>query len=99
MELPKKIKRLYRHWPSHTEYRKKLQELNKIIKNEALTKQISFFINERIKIWKKKTLRTNPPYTKDSVLSKYRFCNIYREFDRQTIEFHTLLNPVRDNFP
>lgn len=39
------------------------------------------------------------PYTSDPILTKYRFCNIFREFDKQTIAFHTLLSPLRDDFP
>lgn len=39
-----------------------------------------------------------PPYTSDPILSQYRFCNVFREFDAQTIAFHTLLNPLRDDF-
>lgn len=67
--------------------------------NKELLEQIEWFINERLEIWKKKTAGEKPPYTRDSILSQYRFCNIFREFDRQTIEFHTLLNPLRNDFP
>jgi alpha-glutamyl/putrescinyl thymine pyrophosphorylase clade 1 len=106
MEIPTLLKKLYRHWDFHTE--------NKIIKGENFSKvskkyqennlhkkmmEIDTFVNERMCIWDKKTIGGKPPYTKDSVLSTYRFCNIFRELDRQTIEFHTLLNPLRDNFP
>lgn len=51
-----------------------------------------------MKIWEKKTAGLPAPYTDDPVLSKYRFCNVLRELDRQTIEFHTLLNPIRNDF-
>jgi hypothetical protein len=70
-----------------------------IFKDKKLFEDIEWFIHERLSIWKKKTADSPLPYTTDPILSKYRFCNIFREFDRQTIEFHTLLNPVKNDFP
>lgn len=52
-----------------------------------------------MRVWEQKTAGKEPPYTHDPILSQYRFCNIFRELDRQTIELHTLLNPLRDDFP
>lgn len=97
MELPDDIKKIYRHWNQHT--LKKNPEENGVVKDEKLFEEIKWFVGERISIWKKKEGGNIVPFTEDLVLSKYRFCNIFREFDRQTIEFHTLLNPLRDNFP
>jgi hypothetical protein len=91
MELPEEIKNLYRHWKFHTEKSKKEGYL-------PLPEEVLWFINERISIWEQKISGALPPYTQDLVLSKYRFCNIFRELDRQTIEIHTLLNPIRENF-
>jgi len=62
-------------------------------------KHLLWFINERVQIWEKKTSGKELPYTNDSILSHYRFCNIFRELDRQTIEIHSQLNPLRDDFP
>lgn len=64
-----------------------------------LSEELVWFINERLAIWKKKVAGNPAPFTNDPVLSKYRFCNIFRELDKQTIAFHQLLNPVRNNFP
>lgn len=99
MEIPLDLKNLYRHWEYHTEGEGKSVAGDKIFKDSKLYKEITQFVHERIAIWKKKTIGELPPYTKDKVLSTYRFCNIFREFDRQTIEFHTLLNPLLGDFP
>jgi len=93
MEIPTSLKKLYRHWKYHT-----IATINPIPK-DTIYINISEFVKERISIWKKKTLKENPTYTKDPILGTYRFCNIFREFDKQTIEFHTILNPIRDDFP
>ena len=98
MEIPDNLKILYRHWSFHTE-KKSVSKKVSVFEDSKLLSDIVWFIEERIKIWKKKVSGEKPPYTKDTILSQYRFCNIFREFDRQTIEFHTLLNPLRDNFP
>ncbi|QQR82777.1 hypothetical protein IPJ70_01560 [Candidatus Campbellbacteria bacterium] len=74
-------------------------EADILFKDKNLLKEISWFIEERNNIWKRKIIGEKPPYTKNPILSTYRFCNIFREFDRQTIEFHELLNPIRNNFP
>src|SRR3989338_7560125 len=87
MELPSELKKLYRHWDLHTVSETDPLLPIQILKNEKLFQDINWFIKERIDIWKKKISGEMPPYTKDPILSRYRFCNIFREFDRQTIEF------------
>lgn len=99
MELPAQLKNLYRHWKFHTIEIDTPLRLESLFEDKKLMEDISWFIDERLEIWRKKISGEKAPYTKDAVLSTYRFCNIFREFDRQTIEFHTLLNPLRDNFP
>jgi hypothetical protein len=91
MELPQELKELYRHWSGHVFVGKKMKS--------GVPKEVDWFIAERIRMWEQKTAGLPPPYTDDSILAQYRFCNIFREFDKQTIEFHTLLNPLRDDFP
>lgn len=97
MELPNNLKSLYRHWDFHVNPNIPVNSENPF-KDQELFKDISWFIKERISIWNTKIAGLAPPYTKDPILSTYRFCNIFRELDRQTIEFHTLLNPLRNNF-
>ncbi|MDP2655371.1 MAG: putative DNA base hypermodification protein [bacterium] len=92
MELPIHLKNLYRHWPLHTAERSKNC-------TKELPEEICWFVEERMHIWERKTSGLPAPYTDDPVLAKYRFCNVLRELDRQTIEFHTLLNPLRNDFP
>jgi hypothetical protein len=99
MELPSHLKNLYRHWGLHTSQNIRQLSPKEVFDDVKLYKDITRFIRERIRIWEKKTAGDALPYTDDSILSKYRFCNIFREFDRQTIAFHELLNPLRDDFP
>ncbi|MBP9771542.1 MAG: hypothetical protein KBD16_01295 [Candidatus Pacebacteria bacterium] len=98
MEIPASLKKLYRHWEFHTIPATTISP-SEVFANPALFEDIAWFIHERIAIWKKKTSGDQAPYTNDPILSKYRFCNIFREFDRQTIFFHELLAPLRDDFP
>lgn len=97
MEIPSNLKNIYRHWNFHVDA-STLAKSDLPFKDQKLFQEISWFIKERNGIWKAKVAGGAPPYTKDLILSTYRFCNIFREFDRQTIEFHTLLNPLRDDF-
>jgi len=61
-------------------------------------KEIEKFISERMNVWEKKEMKSEPPYTDDEIISKYRFCNIYRELDRQTIEIHSDLKVLEKDF-
>lgn len=99
MELPDDLKKLYRHWELYTIPPNRSLTVNQVFTNPKLFTALSAFIGERLSIWKKKVSGEKPPYTADLILRTYRFCNIFREFDRQTIEFHRLLNPLRDDFP
>lgn len=96
MELPQEFKTLYRHWDGHVQTRTSTPEP---LGGKKLFRAITSFVEERVCVWEKKYTKQSEPYTKDPILQKYRFCNMLRELDRQTIEFHELLNPLRDNFP
>ncbi|MFK5283986.1 nucleotide kinase domain-containing protein, partial [Lacticaseibacillus paracasei] len=47
-------------------------------------KELFTFIQERHDIYKRKQAGLPKPWTSDSILQKYRFCNVYRELDTQT---------------
>lgn len=93
MELPQNIYSLYRHWDDHTT---PLSAESSII---AIPEKLSWFIKERLRIWEQKISGGLPPYTNDPIMAKYRFCNIFREFDKQTLHYHGMLSPLRDDFP
>lgn len=92
MEIPKNLKTLYKHWETHT-----MQP--PVTSASELPEELIWFVSERMKIWEKKQNGELPPYTKDAILQKYRFCNIYRELDRQTINIHTHLKNLEKDFP
>ena len=96
MELPEHLQNLYRHWDLHTV---KHPPTAGSSPEDYLSEDLLWFLHERLSMWKKKEAHEDPPYTSDPILSQYRFCNVFREFDKQTIAFHTLLNPIRDDFP
>jgi hypothetical protein len=101
MHLPQNLLNLYNHWHLHTrQVDTKTHTLAPTFtpKDQALFKDILWFIKERNTIWEKKIKGEAPPYTTDPILATYRFCNIFREFDRQTIEFHQLLKPLTSDF-
>lgn len=98
MELPQHLRSLYRHWDKQLLHDQEIESPIRHFSDPALYQSVEQFIQERMSIWKRKQTGLLP-YTTDPILSKYRFCNIFREFDKQTIAFHTLLNPLRDDFP
>jgi hypothetical protein len=95
MELPAKIKSLYKHWNKHTQLPK--SSIRTTVDQELLN-EIIYLINERLSIYEKKENGSSKPFSHDPILNKYRFCNIYRELDRQTIFFHTILKPLESDF-
>lgn len=88
MEIPETLKNLYNHWELHTNEHQEHKNVN--VDKEVLD-SIGKFITERMRIWEVKS-------NKDPILEKYRFCNIYRELDKQTIGIHSLLKPSTSNF-
>jgi hypothetical protein len=94
MEIPQDLKILYKHWQSHTQKPKETENNLDV----EIIKHMDLFCIERQKIWEKKELHQNPPYTTNKILSQYRFCNIYRELDKQTIQFHTMLEKLTGDF-
>lgn len=95
MEIPLHLQNLYSHWEKHSNAQIQQESIQEL--DPKLITEIETFITERMNIWEKKTQESKPPYTKDPILSQYRFCNIYRELDRQTIEIHTKLKPFKEN--
>lgn len=96
MEIPQHLLDIYPHLELHTNpiaHRVSGVEIDLL-----LLKQIETFISERMRIWEKKMNGEIPPYTADPVLRDYRFCNIYRELDKQTIYLHTQLQDMRADF-
>lgn len=98
IELPIEITKLYRHLERHIAAPRRQEGLADVIGDAQLSQQMEYFIHERVSVWGRKYSGESAPYTKDPIIQKYRFCNILRELDRQTIEYHTLLNPLRDDF-
>lgn len=95
MELPDNIKTLYKHWDKHT---RKPVQFQSVVLNQAVLNDIVNVVNKRIHIYEKRESGDKKPYTDDQILATYRFCNIYRELDRQTIYYHTLLKPLEKDF-
>ncbi len=100
MELPTHLKKLYRHWPHHQKAPTAATlRVEDVCADAVLWHEMEYFIAERMRVWEKKTYGGAPPFTEDSILATYRFCNIFRELDKQTIFFHETLGPLRDDFP
>lgn len=95
MEIPSELKNLYKHREYHTV---KPTWNDEVFYDKKLMKEIEKFISERMKVWEKKEMKSEPPYTDDEIISRYRFCNIYRELDRQTIEIHSDLKILERDF-
>lgn len=63
--------------------------------NKPTTLDFFEFVYDRHLIWYKRfVLKQKSPWTKDPILSLYRFCNVYRELDRCSIH---LIDNVIDN--
>lgn len=55
--------------------------------NKQMLKLFFYWMNERHSIYKKKTEKKPFPWTKDPILSTYKFTNVYRQLDRVTVEW------------
>lgn len=91
---------LYKHWESHTIPREAqtydIKYGNKF--DNPIYSELIPFVNERIRIFERKEADLPKPYSQETILNTYRFCNIYRELDRQTVFFHEYLKPIENDF-
>lgn len=92
MEIPKRLIGLYRHWGRHAAFRPTGARPAGL--DENLFGRVAAFAAERQRVWERKR-RGEARLTDDPVLGRFRFCNVYRELDRQTIEIHEWLAPLR----
>jgi hypothetical protein len=98
MEIPQDIAGLYRHWEKHTRPSRPGAGTGPVQVDRELLRKIEVFCTERMKVWERRQQGLAAPWTRDPVIGKYRFCNIYRELDRQTIEYHRMLADLRGDF-
>jgi hypothetical protein len=57
------------------------------------------FVHKRQMVWKARSEGQPKPWTEDRLLSRYLFCNIYRELDRGTIYFRAAVEAVLPPLP
>jgi len=95
MEIPDGLKRLYKHWGKHCREDEGADVVGYV--DPVIFADMVNFGRERMKIWERRQRGERRLWTQDPTLNKYRFCNVYRELDRQTIEFHSLLARLRPN--
>ena len=106
-EIPEELKSLYKHWEKHADAKRAsfppevpLREpASRISIPQTRIDPLITFAAERMRIWNAKTQGLEAPYTTDSILAQYRFCNIYRELDKQTIQYHRMLKSLTGDFP
>lgn len=97
MEIPAELKSLYSHWPKHTTPPNNLSQPNVELNAEVLNDVIEFS-RQRMFAWENKIAGHPKPYSSDPILAQFRFCNIYRELDAQTIQIHRDISQFKDNF-
>ena len=97
MEVPRTYKKLYQHWAHHSVPPTKPNDTRDL--DRDLLIEIEEFATARMRIWERKYQGDKPLYTQDQILQHYRFCNIYRELDRQTVEIHQQLRSLLNDFP
>lgn len=60
----------------------------------ARVKKFFWWINERHSIFLKKTAGEEWPWTKDKIMQEYKFTNVFRELDAETIKFRKRIDPL-----
>lgn len=57
-------------------------------------KKFWWYVNERHRIYKKKSEEDPWPWTDDEILQTYKFTNVYRELDAETLRFRSHIDPL-----
>ena len=95
MEISDQLKQLYNHFGYHTNPRLAQTDVNL---DSGLLEKVKEFASERMAVWQRKENGESAPFTQDRILRDFRFCNIYRELDRQTIIIHESLKTLRHDY-
>jgi hypothetical protein len=99
MKIPVVTKKLYKHWSKHARISKTIDQTIKDCLNPEVLGGMSKLINERMLVWQRKNQSSDKPYTSDEILNKFRFCNVYRELDKQTMRIHLTNQKYEKDFP
>ena len=71
----------------------KLSELGKV--DEYVYEKYYHFVGERMSIFNRRFIeKKQTPWTEDEVFKDYKFCNIHRFLDRNTLFFHNKVYPL-----
>lgn len=68
-------------------------------RNEDNFKMLSYWIDERHKIFLKREAGEEPPWTEDPILQEWKFCNPFRVNDRETRALHTVIKDKGPSVP
>ncbi len=97
--IPIELLTLYKHWEKYTKLPAYFEDEGyKIELNSQVKANYWAYAEERTKIWESKQANQPVPWTEDPVLQQYKFLNVYRELDKQTIIWHKLLQPLTADF-
>jgi hypothetical protein len=85
-EVSNELLELYEHWDYDLE--KVVGSGSNLSFDELRMSEIRDFAALRMKAWESRQFWGDTRTSDDQVISKFKFCNVYRELDRQTIYFH-----------
>lgn len=57
------------------------------------------YVNERYAIYERRNAGVPPPWTRDYILQTYKFCDVFRQHDRQTVELLRAVPPLAATDP
>lgn len=58
-----------------------------------------YFVNERYKIWLNRTNGLPKPWSEDPIFQEWKFCNVFRKYDKQTQNLLSYLNRHENDDP
>lgn len=90
---------IYRHRDKYIDYKAISSDYNLDFElDNDVVEDFWAYARERMNIFYQKDSNQPLPWTQDDVLARYKFCNVYRELDKQSIYIHTKLLYLRDDF-
>lgn len=92
-----KLETLYSHRSDYQSLPKS-NKFSHISLNQEILNDYRVYAKERMQIYNKKSNWNSKPRTNNPILTNYRFCNVYRELDKQTLFIHEALLPYKYSF-
>lgn len=89
---------VFKHWHKHQIDPRNGDRSGLVPLDSKMEQDFWDFVALRMSVFNTKETGAEFPWTSDVIMSKHKFCNVYRELDKTSIDLHEMVQPVLNDF-